>query len=71
MKETEEYRLSNGQVVKSRSEYARLQKKIDFEHSIWLIANRDLSSNNDIYLVGNFIIENANELQKIFNKRYS
>ena len=69
MKEIKGYKLTNGQIVESKSEAIRLQKKIDFEKAIWTIVEREIISNDNINLVGNFLIENVDELHKIFNAR--
>ncbi len=69
MKEIKSYKLTNGQIVESKSEAIRLQKKIDFEKAVWLIVNEKIAYNENITMVGDFIIENADKLTAILNAR--
>ena len=69
MKKIQSYKLSNGQIVESESEAIKLQREIDFEKAIWLIVNREVAYDDHIKLVGNMIIENADELRDIFNAK--
>ncbi len=45
------------------------QRKIDFEKAVWEIVDREAEYNDEIDVISNFIIENANKLHEILNKR--
>ena len=71
MKKVKCYKLSNGQIVESKSEAIRLQREIDFKFkkAIWLLVNREVFYYDFREVVGNVLIENADELRKIFNAK--
>ena len=71
MKKVKCYKLSNGQIVESKSEAIRLQREIDFKFkkAIWLLVNREVFYYDFREVVGKVLIENADELRKIFNAK--
>ena len=69
MKKVKCYKLSNGQIVESEYEAIRLQREIDFEKAIWSIVNREVDYYDFREVVGSVLIENADELRKIFNAK--
>jgi len=69
MKKIEGFKLTNGLIVESKAEAIRLQKKIDFEKAVWKFANEKGCYNDDIDILGNIILENADELSKMLNAR--
>ena len=71
MKKVKCYKLSNGQIVESKSEAIRLQREIDFKFkkAIWLLVNREVFHYDFREVVGKVLIENADELRDIFNAK--
>ena len=71
MKKVKCYKLSNGQIVESKSEAIRLQREIDFKFkkAIWLLVNREVFYYDFREVVGKVLIENADELRDIFNAK--
>ena len=66
MEEIKGFKLSDGRIIENKEEAIKLQKEIDFKKAVWDFAQREgvCEGKDTIY---DAIIDNADELRKIFN----